>query len=388
MKVGYHFNADYKPFDGFYGFPIERIVFETILSNRTLNISSKIFVGDLLLMFHSVDKETKGDVTTSKFNKDKYQELFYSWLSPSNIVWIKFSVEKIEEAFNSNIFVVCFESIDLKTADFLHNSFVKHPSYLGALEVDDSSKVHWALYSASLIPFARIINKNLSLFHYDEEDKDHAYRKEFEKLGFSKVDFESLNWKYSIFDSYHNFEEARRIAEWKRNSGALLAFIADDIVSKLSDIAPDLGNKLWSALKTFEEAETNEQFAQVTASCRRIFEYVTDCIFPPTDEKIDEHSLKADKYKNRLFAYADSSRKSDTNIDLIVASTTTLFEQWDKINSLANKGVHSEVFRSETRRCLLRTIMLLDDIVSLKATAFEIKPKLDFDDIFKGLTEN
>jgi len=203
-------------------------------------------------------------------------------------------------------------------------------------------------------------------------------------LGFSKVDFESLNWKYSIFDSYHNFEEARRIAEWKRNSGALLAFIADDIVSKLSDIAPDLGNKLWSALKTFEEAETNEQFAQVTASCRRIFEYVTDCIFPPTDEKIDEHSLKADKYKNRLFAYADSSRKSDTNIDLIVASTTTLFEQWDKINSLANKGVHSEVFRSETRRCLLRTIMLLDDIVSLKATAFEIKPKLDFDNIFKG----
>ncbi len=387
MKVGYHFNADYKPFKGFYGFPIEKLVFETVLSNRSLNISSKIFLGDLLLMFHSVDKVIKGDTTTSTFNKEKYLELFNNWLSPTNSVWTRFSLEKIDEAFNSNIFVICFESIDLKTADFLHKSLEKHPSYFGALEVDDSSIVHWTLYSNSLIPFARIINKSLSLFYDDEDDKDHANREEFAKLEFSKVEFESLNWKYSIFDSYHNFEEARRIAEWKSNSGALLAFIADDIVSKLSDIAPDLGNKLWSALKTFEEAETNEQFAQVTASCRRIFEYVTDCIFPPTDEKSDGHSLKADKYKNRLFAYADTSRKSDTNIDLIVASTTTLFEQWDKINSLSNKGVHSEVFRSETRRCLLRTIMLLDDIVSLKATAFEIKPKLDFDDIFKDLTE-
>jgi len=184
---------------------------------------------------------------------------------------------------------------------------------------------------------------------------------------------------------YDNFEEARRIAEWKRSSGALLAFIADDIISRLSDIAPELGNKLWSALKTFETAETNEQYAQVTASCRRIFEYVTDCIFPPTDEKIDGHSLKAPQYKNRLFAYADNSRKSDTNIDLIVASTVTLVEQWGKINELSNKGVHSEVYRSETRRCLLRTIMLLDDIVSLKVAAFEIKPKINFDDIFKDI---
>lgn len=97
---------------------------------------------------------------------------------------------------------------------------------------------------------------------------------------------------------------------------------------------------------------------------------------------MDGHSLKADKYKNRLFAYADISRKSNTNIDLIVATTKTLFEQWDKLNSLSNKGVYSEVFRAETRRCLLRTIMLLDDIVSLKEKPFEIKPNLNFDDIF------
>jgi hypothetical protein len=382
MKIGYHFNADYQPFEGYYGLPIETKIFQTILSDRTLNISSKIFIGDLLLINLSTDKEVKGNTETHYFNKEKFLAAVNSWLNPDNTVWRQFHPDKILEVLDKNIFVVCFESIDLKTAEYLHKELGAYPAYLGAMEVDDSSKVHWSLYSGSLIAFARIINKNLSLFHQGEDDKDFSFKTEFEKLGFGKVEFENLNWKYTIFDTYANFEEARRIAEWKRSSGALLAFIADDIVSRLSDIAPELGNKLWSALKTFETAETNEQYAQVTATCRRIFEYVTDCIFPPTDEKMDGHSLKAPQYKNRLFAYADISRKSDTNIDLIVASTATLFEQWEKINLLSNKGVHSEVYRSETRRCLLRTIMLLDDIVSLKASAFAIKPKLIFDDIF------
>lgn len=49
MKVAYHFNADYKSFRGNYGFPIEKIVFISILSNNRINISSTIFVGDLPL---------------------------------------------------------------------------------------------------------------------------------------------------------------------------------------------------------------------------------------------------------------------------------------------------------------------------------------------------
>ena len=369
-------------YDGFYGFPIHKKIFSILLSHRTLDISSKIFHGDLLLMMYSMDVKVNGNTSIHTFNKDKYVNMFYSWLNPENLVWRSFSDEKTEEAFEKNIHVVCFESIDLKTAEYIDLELQSDLSYLGAMEVDDASRVHWALYSEALIPFARIINKRLSLFFQDEDDKDHGYKADFETMVFTTVDFEALNWKYTIFDTYSNFEEARRIAEWKRNSGALLAFVADEIVSKLSDIAPELGSKLWSALKTYDSAETNEQFAQVTASCRRIFEYVTDCIFPPSNEKIDGHSLKADKYKNRLFAYADKSRQSDTNIDLIVATTVTLFEQWDKLNNLSNKGVHGEVFRSETRRCLLRTIILLDDIVSLKSTAFEIKPKLDFEGIF------
>jgi len=134
-------------------------------------------------------------------------------------------------------------------------------------------------------------------------------------------------------------------------------------------------------LKTFNEAETNEEFAQVTASCRRIVEYISDELFPPIEGEVEGRKLGTKQYRNRLLAFADETRKSDTNIDLIWVRTKTHSEQMEKLSDLANKGVHSEVYRMETRRCLLRTIMLLDDIIFLKVGAFEIKTKMNFDDM-------
>jgi hypothetical protein len=70
-----------------------------------------------------------------------------------------------------------------------------------------------------------------------------------------------------------------------------------------------------------------------------------------------------------------------------VASTDLLFQQWEKLNKLANKGVHSDVFREETRRCVIRTILLMDDIVSLRRGPFPIKTTLDenFDDMTNNI---
>ncbi|MGO4376407.1 hypothetical protein AB4Z21_37770, partial [Paenibacillus sp. MCAF20] len=146
----------------------------------------------------------------------------------------------------------------------------------------------------------------------------------------------------------------------KKRSSNLLAFLSDDVVTRLSDAAPELGNKLWATLKTFNDAETEEQYAQVTTSCRRIIEYVADSLFPPIDEQHEGRKLKGPHYKNRLLAFADIERRSETNIDVVVASTNLLSEQIDKLVNLVNKGVHTEVYRDEARRCLIRSIMLLD----------------------------
>jgi hypothetical protein len=384
MKVALHFNADHQFFSALYGYPIYDKIFEALLKHRNLNISSKIFVGDLLFLSHCQEKISEkidGNKTSKIFrlNEEKYFELIDNWLFSEENNWKKFNEERLEKSLSQNIFTVCFESIDLKNANYLFESLKDYEPFIGAMEINDSNKIHWLLYSESLIPYARIINRKLNLFHdsISSDDLDTEMQKEFISLGFKSVEFEDLKLKYTIFDIYNNYEHARRIAEWKIGFGSSLAYIADNVVSELTDIAPDLGNKLWSALNTYDSAETNEQFGQVAASCRRIFEYVTDCVFPPQNEPSEiGNPLKADKYKNRIFEYAKQNRLSSTNIDLIVASTEVLFSQWDKLNKLANKGLHSEVFRDETRRCLIRTVLMLDDIISLKQGPFELKPEI------------
>jgi hypothetical protein len=48
----------------------------------------------------------------------------------------------------------------------------------------------------------------------------------------------------------YNFEQARRVAEWKRKIGSYMAFIADNVINQLEDTAPEIGDKLWAVLKT------------------------------------------------------------------------------------------------------------------------------------------
>lgn len=77
MKIAFHFNADDERFRGYYGEPIEDEFFKALLSHRSLNISTKVFVGDLLLHFLAMDYEKTEQgfrgyltgVSTLKFSK-------------------------------------------------------------------------------------------------------------------------------------------------------------------------------------------------------------------------------------------------------------------------------------------------------------------------------
>lgn len=144
--------------------------------------------------------------------------------------------------------------------------------------------------------------------------------------------------------------------------------------------SPDLGERLWSALRAFDQAETAEQLSHVAVTCRRTIERVANRLFPPVDAVVSPTGPKLGPthYRNRLLAFADQARRNDTEIDLVCASTAALNEQISRLLAAVQKGVHAEVYRAETRRCLLRTIMLLDDFVALKRGGFEMRPGLDF----------
>ncbi|QDH81174.1 hypothetical protein FKX85_19930 [Echinicola soli] len=252
---------------------------------------------------------------------------------------------------------------------------------MGALEIDYSLELHWWLYGECIGTRFRLLDKEINILIDNNEPESLDYvsdvSQRLENIPFDSINTEYSNYRYSIFDDKHHYENARRAAEWKQGTDSLFSTITDEIIGKLTDTAPDLTDKLWSIHKTFSKAETGEDYAQAMTSCRRVFEYVTDCLFPATDEIVDGHSLKKDKYKNRLLEFAKREFKSKVNIDLIVANISSLFDEWEKLYALSNKGVHGDPHRQECRRCVLRTILLLDDLISIKRTPFEVNIKAD-----------
>lgn len=369
MKVAFHFDTGCKRFGNPYGPKIEAIFFQGILQRPSLRLSSKIYIGDLVFLVLCPDEETQ-------------ERCARMWCEHVPKVWNRF-VECEEDVFQTDVFLVCCDSLTKSQAEELHKRFSELDGYMGALEIDDAFQLHWELYSDSLKLTYRIEANGMTVLTHamDEELSDDEKEERFKALtaiGFGSIQFESDEGKHSLFDRFHNFEHAKRVAEWRAGFGDLLAFVADNVVTKLGDAAPRLGDKLWAAYDTFSRSETEEQLAQVCVSCRRTIEYVADALFPPKETQPGERKLGAQQYRNRLLAFAEDSLKSGTNIEVICSSLDLLAKHIEALEALANQGVHAEVMREGARRCLLRTVFLLDDIVSLRPRQFKINTDLDF----------
>lgn len=396
MKVAFHFDSRNLS-AGIGGEFFNRQLLRAILADEEPDVSTRVFAGDLLLWSFAIKAESVETVESGGrtgiserhvFQRDSFIELAERWLAESVQGWHLLSRALIDAVFQDSVYTICLESVSALVAARLHERLSQHEGYLGVLEINDESGVHWGLYSMSLIPLLRVIGRTAYLFRdpWDEAETDDQAAS-LRGLGFRRVETEALNGKYTIFDEYASFFHAQRVARWKQGAGSLLAFVADEVVTRLGDSAPELGPRLLAAFNALNRAEGGEEYAQVAVTCRRVVEYVTDAIFPPTEETRDGRKLGGPQFRNRLLAFADDQHRSDTNIDLVAISTDALRQQVEKLAALSNKGVHGEVVRAEARRCLLRTVMLLDDIISLKPTPFPVKNHVDPDRIAEWLCD-
>lgn len=365
MKVAYHFkcgNIDERYDSIFY-----KILFNNLLRLNEPFISSKVLLGDLLI--HEYIQQTSGH---------SFLNYLFQFEGDN---WKRILRDKLKYFITDTAFIICFETISKELAIKINDSLIDEDYYLGAMEIDNSIKLHWWLYGECIGPKFRILNNELNILIDNNDPESIEYVTDMKErligIPFDSINTELSNYRCSIFDDKHNYENAKRATEWKKGMESIFLTIPDEIISKLTDTAPELTDKLWSINHSFLNAQTGEQYAQAMTSCRRVFEYVTDCLFPATNEIIDGHSLKKDKYKNRLLEFAKRELKSDTNIDLIVTNTSSLFDEWNKLYELSNKGVHSDPHRQECRRCIIRTILLLDDLIAIKRTPFEVNIKAD-----------
>jgi hypothetical protein len=101
-------------------------------------------------------------------------------------------------------------------------------------------------------------------------------------------------------------------------------------------------------------------------SCRRFIERLANALYPPRDEPVGGRNLGPQEYRNRLWAYVDE-KLSGTNRDFVLASLEDVGRRIDRLDSLANRGLHvSEVTAAEVQRLLIGMVTLTHDILTLE----------------------
>lgn len=380
MRIAFHFVAPTDGNFGNYAVHYLEILFKILFANK-INIHSKISFGDLLIRLYSCEtvEETQCS-TTQKFSRSKYDMIFERWTISARAGWHRMSDDNAFIAYRSEIFVIFLDTIGQDAANIIHNELSKIDGYNGAFEISDVSNIQWVLYTQSIPQKYRIAGKSLFIFWNglgDEDSKDEGMLNHWKDFGFNEVHFESLEMQGTIFDACNTIEHAQALAKWRDNATQLLSSIVDNITYKLIDAAPDIGIKLNSAVDAYLRANTSEDMAHAALSCRRTIEYVANVIFPPQpEEKNAPHKLGKKEFKNRLLKFVEDEKKSNTSIELITASMGMLNEQLEKLLDLQNKGLHDEITHQEARRCIIRTLVIIDDIMSLRKLPMPASTKL------------
>lgn len=374
MKVAFHF--DENALDG--GDKAIKAVLAGLRSTNK-NAHTKVFTGTLLFSQAATRYTTQGSTTVGQMDRELFKELVHEWAYPHPLRWHALLGHARTTALNSEVFAVCLETIDATSAAAIDRRLEGEfgAVYLGALEVDESIAAHLGAYC--LWAFGRVLATSAWLF-WDgvSPDSKFPYHMDwFRNAGYDPVEWESLEGRYTIFDRDHGAEPSVRAAHSRQWLRELFDSIVDHAMPRLADGAPDVPEKLWSVTRAFRQAEVAEQASHVAVSCRRIIDHVADALFPPAPRTAEGIDLGPNKYKNRLIEYLKQHRVADTERGLIVATMDATWLELDNLDKLAHKGVHAHVGNAQARRCLLRTILLLDDLVAVRRSPLPMKVRPD-----------
>jgi len=165
-----------------------------------------------------------------------------------------------------------------------------------------------------------------------------------------------------------------------RHYGLKFSGIAEDVFSTVREsVDKNIGRLVPSAVQKFAAVYENlrstnpEDWSNAVHSCRRILQDLADAVFPPqTSDRViqvngREKAIKIgpDNYINRLICFAEDRSDSSRFKDLVGSHLRFLGDRLDAIFKAAQKGSHGSVSRSEARRYVVYTYMLVGDILSL-----------------------
>ncbi|EHR1015801.1 helix-hairpin-helix domain-containing protein [Vibrio parahaemolyticus] len=143
------------------------------------------------------------------------------------------------------------------------------------------------------------------------------------------------------------------------NAFELLKFEIDD---QLLDLSPELAEQLMLAFKSVS-SKNPEEWSQALTTCRRLLEGLADELFPVSDVSVNGRTFKQGQYVNRLWAFMDKSIESNSNKELAKSHVDFVGSWLEKVNKLANKGVHAELEQIEAVKAVFHTYMVVGDLL-------------------------
>lgn len=129
--------------------------------------------------------------------------------------------------------------------------------------------------------------------------------------------------------------------------------------------------KALSAAFARQDSEEPEEWSQALTSCRRALKAVADQVYPPRGEEVDGHPMGEENYVNRLTQFAKERMESNSQQRLLQSEIDSVWDRADRLNDLANKGVHDEVTARDLDMAVVRTYLLAGDLLGLLEPADE-----------------
>lgn len=371
MNIAFLFNSDHEIYNGFYGYPIlELILKQCILQN--INRNMKVSVGDIVTFSVASQSKTPTYEYFYELNKKVYTPYKFDYL-------IQPKLENISK--KATIYCLFIQNMPDESALSMNNALKNDDTYLGAMDIDLKNIFHTHFFKKSLILSYRIQGKNCSIFYSmsENEDPDSSVKEYFENYGYHVI-HEDIGAVHTIFDEYYDLDEhLSRIQDFKEVFLQLPSMnidILDDLIISLEELHPKLFNAFSALARTYNRIETDEDIAQCSLSGRRILEQIADYLYPPSHEKYKGRDVGNAQYKNRLWAYIETTVNNNS---LDFSNIQRIGKDVDRLIVLFNSGLHSNLKKNDLDYLLEQLVFFIIEIITLSPTAAR-KPYLAYEE--------
>lgn len=349
MKVAFHFEIELGPQEYDVELTLIRALLEIPPHRRHLRVYRGLIAPTGLPRgeaFGRLVVNVVGEAFLSSFSLDQYADML----------------------LRNRLYVFVVDGLTRQQAARVDTYLTDDEAYAGVLGLDDSVAQHWALYELPAV--YRLAADEFRIQHsFDALEGDPAFWfgavDEWKKRRlFRSVVLENLGAQQTIFDEYDTREHAQRRGETANLLEDQLSGVGNELIVRLWDLDPRLVEVTHAALLTFDDAKSAEQHAHVALSFRRLLERLANALYPPVTEVREGRKLGPAEYRNRLWAYVQD-HTSGSQRKATLSSLDDVGARIDRLDSLANAGLHDELESMEVQRLLIALVALIYDLLLL-----------------------